>query len=116
MYEHCVYNNPNFNASKGKYYDYTHQAYNKLFSLKKQYLLRNNLLDEFNNRYIVRQRLSLLTVELNMMTYDDCKLNINDKINKFLNEYVDNEIRNEASECGWEREFESRLLNLLQER
>ncbi|WP_197026400.1 glycosyltransferase family 2 protein [Oribacterium sp. P6A1] len=110
VYRYLEYKRKGFNASL-KYYDYTHDMFNEIMNMSlklyEKWLIPKNVYIDF----VILKRLRNLTIEIESMLNENCKLSIDSKLEKVFSVSADPELREKAWGVGREREYESRILN-----
>ena len=112
IYEHFIYASPDRNVSKGKYYDYAHDAYDELLKRKLDFINKWDLGSD-DVDYVIKQRLRLLTSQIKSLNYYNCALTLSEKVERIVNEYTSGIISIAVKDTKFNREYESRLLNGL---
>ena len=112
VYIYNVYQNPDMNASLGKYYGYEHRMFNKMMFAEIELYEKWDCKEAFIDRVVVK-RLKSLSHEIQILNLPKCNLSFDEKIDKIFNEIADNSIRMISRQVNREREYESRILNGL---
>ena len=115
VYQHYIYNLDNMNTAVGKYYGYEHSMYNEIYNGYIKLINKWNIKNMTLLKKMYRTRLSLYTSEMLAMQYKNCKLTIDEKICKVIDEDVDEFIVECARKSNCEEELESRILSFLRE-
>lgn len=99
------------NASVGKYYGYEHQMFNDLYIEHMNLVEKMEVCDEQLIDYICRKRLQNMTSEIKCFEYSNCKIQIEEILEKITNDLRDGIVYECAKRIGAVEEFESRFLS-----
>lgn len=111
IYEHYIYDCSDRNASKGKFYPNVHDKYNELYFLKKRTFSEWSIPKDEWAGIIIKDRLKKMRNEVLSLSYSNCDMSLDQKVEEILKNIADRTIRCEAASVGMEREYESRILN-----
>lgn len=114
-YEHFIYDIDGMNASKGKYYNYQHQVFNELYIKNRDLFSKWGVLDREVRTFLCQERVQALTFEIKCMQYSNCKLSIDEKVEKIFFGLFDAIVYECAKEIGALEEAECRILSGLRE-
>ena len=114
-YDFFEYDKEGMNTSVGKYFEYEHKMYNDIFHQCLYNLCNWDEYDKEKYLALCKQRLRGLTHEIRGLNTKNCSLNITEKIQKVIMEYLDEIV----IECvkfadAWE-ELDARVLSGLRE-
>ncbi len=110
VYVYMAYSTPGMNASLGKYYGYEHRMFQEKMMKEINLYKAWGCLDRYLE-HVVNKRLREVTFEIMILSYSNCRLSFNEKLNKIFGEIADRTVRKYARMVGREREYESRILN-----
>lgn len=111
VYEFFEYKNNNMNASVGKYYGYEHEMFNKIYTSNKELLKKWGIDKKDENFYYSKKRVRYMTTEIRALMAINCKLSLEEKIEKIFNEYIDEISYNAACNINAVEEYEARILS-----
>jgi glycosyltransferase involved in cell wall biosynthesis len=110
IYRYFAYNDEKLNASVGKYYGYEHEMYNEIMNKQIELYQKWGIIDSVIGDVVLR-RLRNISYEIQQLSFCNCNLDSNEKIDRIFSVIADPIVRRAASIVGREREYESRLLN-----
>lgn len=111
IYLHMIYQQPERNVSKGKYYPYMHEMFNEIFQKAKQIYEKWNISENVYMPLVADRRIKQVTDEVIALSYPTCHLNLREKMLEIYHKVANAQMRDIAIKVGREREYESRILN-----
>lgn len=111
VYDFMNYQSEKMNASIGKYYGYEHDMHNTFYRGNLNLYKQWNLLTSDIEMFLSRRRLRELSFEFGTLNNKNCKLNIEQKLEKLMADANDELIQGCVTVLNAQEEFECRVLS-----
>ena len=110
IYNYMVYMKGKGNTSR-KYYPYEHEMRTEIYKKYRVLFSKWGLDEEIYKHSLKVDRMRFYTISIRALSYDNCDLDIEEKIKKVFLEYLDDDLLQCANWSDCRRELESRTLN-----
>lgn len=114
-YNRYIYQQPQMNAGRGKYYGYEHKMFSELYHEYKNLLSKLDIINQQNIAILSQMRIRHITNEIRSLQAIDCPLTLEEKMEKIFLEFIDEEVYSCAEEINKREELESRVLSGVRE-
>ncbi|MCI9141207.1 MAG: glycosyltransferase family 2 protein [Lachnospiraceae bacterium] len=111
IYTYYVYENPDMNASFGKYYPYVHDMYNEIFEQYQDLFLKWNLPRKHYIEVLCKRRIVGLTTEVRGLLAENCPMTLEEKLEFIFYDCIDDTVKQCVEEINGAEEAESRILS-----
>lgn len=111
VYDFMNYQSDNMNASIGKFYGYEHEMYNMFYTDNMELYKGWNAWNQDTMVYITRKRLQGLSSEIARLNSSNCKLDLEQKLQKVMQDSADELIQECITSLNAQEEFECRVLS-----
>ncbi|MCI8583246.1 MAG: glycosyltransferase [Dorea sp.] len=111
VYDFFLYQQEGMNASSGKFYSYEHQMFNEIYVKYRRLFSEWNLTEESYKEMLVDRRIPQVTGEIRALSFKNCGMSVEEKLNYILSVIADETVRDCARWGEREEELESRILS-----